>query len=237
MVTILEEYTHKYPLQHIGKVAGICWNSPVDDAEKNIKRAKSCIASGHTRTCEYPDVELVISGYSARCIRELYTHIIGTTRLQESTRYVDMKDFSYFVPPKIESNEEAKSSYIQGIEAIKSSYTSMEESGISKEDAANILPLGMDTKIVLKINLRALMHFMELRLCTRAYHEIRKLSNEIKQVLSEYSPEWKWICDTYFVPKCENAGYCTEALCCGRKPKRKDIVIITKEEYESLKSK
>ena len=235
MIQILEKYTDKYPLQHIGEVAGICWNSPIDDKEKNIKRAKSCISSGHTRTCEYPDVELVISGYSARCIRELYTHIIGTTRLQESTRYVDMKDFGYFTPPKILADEKSNEIYTEGMEAIKDAYVKMEENGIVKEDSANILPLGMDTKIVLKINLRALMHFMEMRLCNRAYHEIRKLSLDIKKALSEYSEEWKIIADTYFVPKCEIAGYCTEAQCCGRKPKRKDVVIITKEEYDRLK--
>ncbi len=87
MIQILP-WTIKDPLNMIGYCAGVCWNSPVDDTEKNIKRAKSCIQSGHTRTAEYPDVYMVIDNYSARCIRELYTHIIGTTRLQSSTRYV-----------------------------------------------------------------------------------------------------------------------------------------------------
>ena len=89
--------------------------------------------------------------------------------------------------------------------------------GNTKEDAANILPLGMDTKIVWKINLRALMHFMNLRLCTRAYKEIRTLSNELKDKLRILSPEWEWICDNLFVPKCEAVGYCDEAKSCGKK--------------------
>ena len=91
MITILPQ-TDKEPLNTIGYCAGVCWNSPVDDKEKNIKRAKSCILSGHTRTAEYPEVYCIVEGYSARCIRELYTHIIGTTRLQSSTRYVDAKN-------------------------------------------------------------------------------------------------------------------------------------------------
>ena len=33
------------PLQHIGKVAGTCWNAPIDNSEQNIKRAKNCIKS------------------------------------------------------------------------------------------------------------------------------------------------------------------------------------------------
>ena len=61
------------------------------------------------------------------------------------------------------------------------------------------------------------MHFMNLRLCTRAYKEIRTLSNELKDKLRILSPEWEWICDNLFVPKCEAVGYCDEAKSCGKK--------------------
>ncbi|MCQ2589948.1 MAG: FAD-dependent thymidylate synthase [Treponema sp.] len=216
MITILPQ-TDKEPLNTIGYCAGVCWNSPVDDKEKNIKRAKSCIQSGHTRTAEYPDVFCVIEGYSARCIRELYTHIIGTTRLQSSTRYVDAKtmnvDEEFYYPFK----DEAAQVYKEGLTNIMNTYGKLEELGYPKEDAANILPLGMDTKIVWKINLRGLMHFMNLRLCARAYKEIRALSNELKAELRKLSPEWDWICDNLLLPKCEAVGYCDEANSCGRK--------------------
>ncbi len=95
--------TDKYPLQKIGKMAGVCWESPIDDVEKNIKRAKECILSGHGRTMEYVDVELCIDEVSARVIREWYTHIAGgPTRLQQSTRYVNCADFGCIIPPSIE---------------------------------------------------------------------------------------------------------------------------------------
>ena len=82
----------------------------------------------------------------------------------------------------------------------------------------------MNTKIVWKINLRALMHFMNMRLCSRAYKEIRQLSNELKTELRKLSDEWECICDNLLVPKCEAMGYCDEAKSCGRK--------ITKEQME-----
>ncbi|MCR5766013.1 MAG: FAD-dependent thymidylate synthase [Treponema sp.] len=223
MITILPQ-TDKEPLNTIGYCAGVCWNSPVDDKEKNIKRAKSCILSGHTRTAEYPEVYCIVEGYSARCIRELYTHIIGTTRLQSSTRYVDAKNMDveqdFYYP--FASNPEASEVYKEGLTNIMQTYEKLEELGYPKEDAANILPLGMNTKIVWKINLRALMHFMNMRLCSRAYKEIRQLSNELKAELRKLSTEWEWICDNLLVPKCEAMGYCDEAKSCGRK--------ITKEE-------
>ena len=89
MITI-KEYTTKAPLQMIGEFSGICWGANIEDRQKNIKRAWDCIESGHGRTEEFTDVYVVIDGYSAACLRELYTHIGGSpTRLQASTRYID----------------------------------------------------------------------------------------------------------------------------------------------------
>lgn len=230
MITILPQ-TDREPLNTIGYCAGVCWNSPVDDKEKNIKRAKSCILSGHTRTAEYPEVYCIVEGYSARCIRELYTHIIGTTRLQSSTRYVDAKNMDveqdFYYP--FAANPEAAEVYKEGLTNIMQTYEKLEELGYPKEDAANILPLGMNTKIVWKINLRALMHFMNMRLCSRAYKEIRQLSNELKAELRKLSTEWEWICDNLLVPKCEAMGYCDEAKSCGRKITKEQMLEAVEE--------
>ncbi len=219
MITIIEKRTEKDPLAHIGENAGVCWNSDISDVEKNIKRGKSCIQSGHLRTAEYPTVEMIIEGYSARCIRELYTHIIGVTRLQDSTRYINFEDFAYYNPG---STEEQKEQITKTMGDISENYGKLLELGMKKEDCANILPLGMHTKIVWKINLRGLIHFMNMRLCNRALKEIRTLAGEIKTKLSAYSEEWKWICDNYFVPTCKSIGYCTEEKCCGIMPKGLD---------------
>ena len=219
MITIIEKRTEKDPLAHIGENAGVCWNSDITDVEKNIKRGKSCIQSGHLRTAEYPTVEMIIEGYSARCIRELYTHIIGVTRLQDSTRYINFEDFAYYNPG---STEEQKEQIAKTMGDISENYGKLLDLGMKKEDCANILPLGMHTKIVWKINLRGLIHFMNMRLCNRALKEIRTLAGEIKTKLSAYSDEWKWICDNYFVPTCKTIGYCTEEKCCGLMPKGLD---------------
>lgn len=210
--------TTKNPLQLIGKMAGICWNSPVDDPEKNIARAKSCIQSGHGRVMEFVNVELVLSGWSSRMVRELYTHIGGSpTRLQESTRYVDCKKFGYYTPTM---SDEARKVYDGAMEGIREAYGKLLELGVSKEDAANVLPLGMHTKVVMKCNLRMLENFMKQRLCSRAYVEIRRFAAQLKIELSYMDDEWKWISDVLLVPKCSKLGYCPEEKSCGRKPKK-----------------
>ena len=91
----------------------VCWGADIENAEKNYKRGMDCLISGHGRTWEYPQVFMVLDGYSARVIRELYTHIAGgPTRLQASTRYIDYQHgFKYVVSPKIENNMEANIIY------------------------------------------------------------------------------------------------------------------------------
>ena len=87
-ITILEETT-KNPITLMGKRAGVCWGADITDDAKNYKRGLDCLVSGHGRVMEYVNVEMVLDGYSARVIREWYTHLGGApTRLQASTRYI-----------------------------------------------------------------------------------------------------------------------------------------------------
>lgn len=219
-ITILEETT-KNPITLIGKRAGVCWGADITDNEKNYKRGMDCILSNHGRTLEYVNVEMIIDGYSARCLREWYTHIGGSpSRLQASTRYIDYtKDgFDYVIPPSIKNNEAAKIKYIALMKRINDECAALEkECGIPREDSALCLPLGMTTKIVDKRNLRNLIDMSHQRMCNRAYHEYRRLFNDICSALSELSDEWKWIIDNLLVPKCDYLGYCPEKNSCGRK--------------------
>lgn len=221
----IKEWTMKDPLNCIGFNAGCCWASPTDDKEKNIKRAIGCISDGHGRVEELPDVYVVLDKWSAKCLRELYTHIGGgPTRMQASTRYIDYeKGFGVVVPHSVANNPEALKVWEETIQHIQDGMTKLKDLEVPKEDYTNLLPLAYESKMIWKINLRTLINFMNMRLCSRAYWEIRELSNALKKALSEYSEEWKIICDKLFVPKCEATGYCSERQCCGRRPKKSEI--------------
>lgn len=219
-VTILEE-TEKHPITLIGKMAGCCWGANTEDRDKNYNRGWDCIKSQHGRTWEYPDVYMILDGYSARVIREFYTHIGGApTRLQESTRYVDCTNFKYVIPPKIEKNEhpKVKELYQNMMELIANAVENLEQLGVPREDSAMLLPLGMQTKVVVKMNLRTLVSMANQRLCARAYWEYRQLMKDIKEALESYSIEWETLVCDLFIPKCEATGYCTEKYSCGRAP-------------------
>ena len=219
-ITILPETT-KNPITLMGQRAGICWNANVSDDEKNYKRGVDCIKSGHGRVMEYVNVEMVLDGYSARVIREWYTHLGGApTRLQASTRYINYENFGYIVPNSINRNEEALTVYTRVMNFISAGLQDLDNIGIPREDASMILPLGMTTKIVDKRNLRNIIDMSRQRMCNRAYWEYRELFKDLCNALREYSDEWKWIVDNLFHAKCDEVGYCTEAKSCGRKPKK-----------------
>ena len=214
MIKVID-YT-KNPLTLMGKVAAKCW-----DSNPSPQIGIDCIESNHGRILEYPDITVEISDYSARCIRELYTHIIGTSRIQQSTRYVNMNSFDYYVPDSITNDKQAKATYDKCMVNIMKSYSILRELGIPKEDCANLLPLGSNTKIVLKINGRAILHMAELRLCNRALKEYRELMNELLNTISNLDDEWTKII-SYAKPKCEILGYCNEKKSCGKYPQKEE---------------
>lgn len=221
-ITILPETT-KNPLDLIGRCAGTCYGvENISDIEKNKKRALNCIKSGHDRVLEYPQIFLVLDGYSARTFRQLYCHIGGApTRLQASTRYIDYtkNGFSYVIPPSIEKNQEARLEYIQEMLAInKRIRTLIDTYDIPQEDAALLLPLGMESKVVFRTNARQLIDMSRTRTCNRAYWEFRDLMRDIKEALSNYSEEWKELLNTQFGAKCDFLGYCPESKGCGKYP-------------------
>lgn len=222
-ITILEETT-KNPITLIGKRAGVCWGADITDDEKNYKRGMDCILSNHGRTLEYVNVEMILDGYSARVIREWYTHIGGApTRLQASTRYIDYEHgFDYVTPYSIKNYKERQEIYTETINQINKALVKLEELGTPREDSAMLLPLGMSTKIVDRRNLRNLVDMSRQRECSRAYWEYRHLFEDICNELSNVSDEWSWIVNNLFMPKCEQLGYCPEKKSCGRRPKKEE---------------
>lgn len=218
---IIQKETTPDPISLIGREAGVCWGGNIEDAEKNYKRGLDCIASGHGRTWEYPQVYMILDGYSARVIREFYTHIGGgPTRLQASTRYINyQKGFPYVTAPSIQAKPEAVAVYDKAMDEILTAMQKLEEMGLPREDIGMLLPLGMETKVVFRTNLRNLIDMAHQRMCTRAYWEYRILMQDMVKALSDYSEEWAYLTKKYFQPKCEVTGFCTEAKCCGRKPK------------------
>ena len=222
-VIILPETTTN-PITLMGQRAGICWGADTQDQQKNYNRGMDCLVSNHGRVLEFVNVELALCGYSAKVMREWYTHIgCLPSRLQASTRYINYKHFDYVTPKTILANADAKARYDQHMKNTQELVQHLESIGIPREDATYPLPFAMETVIMDKRNLRNYIDMAHTRKCIRALWEFRDMFDDITNALSQISEEWEYITKHYFVPKCELFGYCTEKKSCNRKPKKRDM--------------
>lgn len=185
-----------------------------DNEEKMLSLITKVISSGHYSTIEHIQVSYAISGISRACSHQLVRHR-HMSFSQKSQRYVEEKgQFKYIVPKTIEKNEELLQKFNNYMEMTSKFYREMVELGIKAEDARSILPNATSTSMVASLNLRELIHLCNLRLCTRAQHEIREMTSQMAKCLLEVEP---WL-KPYLVPKCERLGFCDEHKSCGRKP-------------------
>ena len=211
----------KDPILAIEEAASNCYNS---EATGDGKIMKHCIKSGHTSVTEFCDFTFHIEGVSRALSHQLVRHRLASYA-QRSQRYCSEGSFSFITPKSIESNISAHLKYMDLIEKINDTYELLQELGIPNEDARMVLPNACETQIEVKMNLRALMNFMNERLCTCAQWEIRELAQKMRNAVIEQVPEL----EPYLVPKCEKNGKefgaCNESKSrtCGRHPRLEEI--------------
>lgn len=209
------------PILAIEEAASNCYNStPTGDG----KIMKHCIKSGHTSVTEFCDFTFHIEGISRALSHQLVRHRLASYA-QRSQRYCSEDGFEYVVPNTIKNNPLALTEYEKLMSKITDIYSYLQGNGIPNEDACMVLPNACTTCIEVKMNLRALMNFMNERLCSCAQWEIRNLAWEMRKQVLLQVPEL----DEYLVPKCEKYGeqygFCTETQkrSCGRHPLIKDV--------------
>jgi thymidylate synthase (FAD) len=121
------------------------------------------------------------------------THQLVRHRLasynQQSQRYVTYADEPTFVvPPSVAADPAARDAFDDACLSAFESYRALLDAGVPAEDARYLLPNAMETKIVVTMNVRELMHFFELRCCKRAQWEIRELALEMLRLAEETAP-------------------------------------------------
>lgn len=191
-----------------------------DDEEKMLKLISRVISSGHYSTIEHIQISFAIANVSRACTHQLVRHR-HMSFSQKSQRYVKEKgQFDFIIPPTIEKNEELKKKFVDFMGEISQKYLEFTEAGIPAEDARAVLPNATASSMVASLNLREMIHFANLRLCTRAQFEIRML---VKAMCDELVKEEPWLKD-YLVPKCESLGFCDEDKSCGRKQTKAELL-------------
>lgn len=150
------------------------------DKEYAEKLIRKVLASGHDSVLEHVSFTFAIEGVSRVLTHQLVRHRIASYS-QQSQRYVENAFGGewYIVPASIAEKPEALTLYKSIMDRVALYYGMFLEMGIPKEDARYILPNATETKIVVTMNARALLHFFRLRCCNRAQAEIRAMAEEM----------------------------------------------------------
>lgn len=211
----------KDPIGTVAYAASMCY-----DSEPSRKIVKGCIKSSHLSILEHANYTLEISGVSRSFLAQITRHRHASYSVQ-SQRYVQFDENAEYVAP-ILINEEVYDAFTKSIMMATEAYNTMILSGAKPEDARAVLPNAAPTKMVVTMNLRGLMNFMNERLCSRAQKEIRDVAKAIKVAIlncPDHTDEDKKIINKILVPKCEKfeIPFCPERENCGRHKTLSDI--------------
>ena len=183
------------PERAIATAARLCY-APVGAAElmetMPPERVESVLTtimgSGHFSTLEHASYTFAIDGVSRALTHQLVRHRIASFN-QQSQRYVKFTNGLETVKPgSVADDPEASRVFDEAIEAAIAAYERLLEAGIPAEDARYLLPNAAETKIVITMNVRELLHFFELRCCNRAQWEIRELAHRMLELARPTAP-------------------------------------------------
>jgi thymidylate synthase (FAD) len=183
------------PERAIAAAARLCY-APVGAAElletmsdKAVGQVlKTIITSGHTSALEHASYTFAIDGVSRALTHQLVRHRLASYN-QQSQRYVSYVEEPCFIcPPSIEASPDALKRFKAASATAFSAYRELVEAGVAPEDARYLLPNAMETKIVVTMNVRELLHFFELRCCKRAQWEICDLALAMLDIVEPTAP-------------------------------------------------
>ncbi|MSM40426.1 MAG: FAD-dependent thymidylate synthase [Geobacter sp.] len=203
----------------VALAARLCY-SPVGIAELRERLSSDDIGTfldkimslGHQSVLEHVSFTFGIEGISRTTSHQLVRHRLASYS-QQSQRYVShTKRFAAVIPPTVAERPELRELFELQLSKLHEAYAAMVEAGIPAEDARYILPNATETKIMMTMNARELLHFFALRCCERAQWEIRAMAVEMLKLVKQIAP-------TIFRdagPGCL-AGPCPEgSMTCGR---------------------
>lgn len=211
------------------KFAGDIVQEKKEDQNKKEEFIKKVASSGHESPMEHVKFTFAIEGVSRALTHQLVRHRVASYS-QQSQRYVKANDFNYITPPSIAENKILNDKFVRIMEDIQKSYNEFlelfKEKGESGEkvnqDARFVLPQAIETKIVVSMNCRELLHFFAQRSCNRAQWEIRALSNRMLEICKKNLPAVFGNAGSI----CVKLGYCPESaqFSCRKYPLKEEII-------------
>ena len=214
----LLQHTHE-PERAVALAARLCYSpSGLSELMERVEAGdivtfiNKIMTLGHHSVLEHASFTFGVEGISRVTSHQLVRHRVASYS-QQSQRYVShVERFDAVMPPSIAADEEARRIFDFTVGVVHQAYKQLSEMGVAAEDARYLLPNATETKIILTMNARELLHFFRLRCCERAQWEIRAMAVGMLRLARQVAP-------TIFRdagPGCV-AGPCPEGeFCCGR---------------------
>jgi thymidylate synthase (FAD) len=195
----LLRYTEQ-PEKTVALAAKLCYSDADLDvlmqgvSDKDVSGfIKKLISMGHLSPIEHASFTFGIEGVSRSLLAQITRHRIASFSVK-SQRYVRAEGgFNYIIPPAIKAlGDDAVKEYQSQMETIYGYYKywlgRLESGEKGNEDARFVLPNAAETKMVVTMNARELMHFFNLRCCNRAQWEIRETAWKMLELVMKVAP-------------------------------------------------
>lgn len=150
---------------------------------------------GHLSVIEHISFTFGIEGVSRALLAQITRHRIASFSVK-SQRYAAAKEnFNFVIPPSIEAlGADSVEEYCKQMHTIGSWYEDWQKrlggSGEkANEDARFVLPNAAETKLILTMNARELLHFFSLRCCNRAQWELRQVAWDMLKLCIDVCPQ------------------------------------------------
>lgn len=182
------------PQRAVATAARLCY-APVGASElmetlsedRIEKVLRTILESGHYSTLEHASYTFAIDGVSRAMTHQLVRHRLASYN-QQSQRYVTFREEPEFIVPDSVVAAGAAEKFDTAARAAFKAYAELVELGVPAEDARYLLPNACETKIVVTMNIRELMHFFSLRCCNRAQWEIREVACRMLELARPTAP-------------------------------------------------
>ena len=159
-----------------------------DMAPKSEAFVDKLMALGHLSPIEHASFTFGIQGVSRALLAQITRHRIASFSVQ-SQRYVAKDRLDYVLPPSIGAlGPEAVAEFEADMDAAYAAYDKWRQRGIPAEDARFALPNGAETRMLVTMNARELLHFFQLRCCNRAQWEIKAVADEMLRQVCAVAP-------------------------------------------------
>ncbi|HHT9118444.1 MAG TPA: FAD-dependent thymidylate synthase [Candidatus Hypogeohydataceae bacterium YC38] len=195
------------PEKLVAQAAKLCYSpASIEDLRETIARTdqekfiRKLLSMGHMSPVEHISFTFGVEGISRVCTHQLVRHRLASYS-QQSQRYVGKdakktgKPFEFIIPPSvIEAGK--KEWFVEKMLEVQRWYDELVSAlgGLgykgesAYEDARFLLPNAAETKIIITMNARELLHFFRVRCCNRAQWEIREMAIEMLRHVKSMVP-------------------------------------------------